>query len=86
MTKTVTLEIPDNIYTSLLEISAQSGQTLEQMIVEWLAQQMKQKAEEPNHSDIVADAAQSMTITPEFAQQVSDFIEQYRPALEALAK
>ncbi|NJN53309.1 MAG: AbrB/MazE/SpoVT family DNA-binding domain-containing protein [Anaerolineae bacterium] len=41
-----------------------------------------------NHGRIVIEPArpQLAGIDAEFAQQLNDFIEQYRPALEALAK
>lgn len=40
-----------------------------------------------NHNHIViAPEQQTIEIDAEFFQQLNDFIEQYRPALEALAK
>lgn len=41
------LEVPDDIYQSLVETSQQTGQPLEDLAVEWLETAQKQLAEDP---------------------------------------
>jgi hypothetical protein len=47
MTKTLMLELSDNIYDVLLETSAQVGQTPEQFILEWVEHRIKEAASDP---------------------------------------
>jgi len=47
MTKTVTLELTDTVYKLLSETSAQSGQTPEQMILEWVEERIQQTIQDP---------------------------------------
>jgi hypothetical protein len=51
-------------------------------LVSELLQRMQSRVVE--HEPV--DRADQLEIDPEFARQVSEFIEQYRPALDALAK
>lgn len=47
MAKTVTLELTDIVYKLLSETSAQSGQTPEQMILEWVEERIQQTIQDP---------------------------------------
>lgn len=50
MAKTVTLELADNVYISLTETSTQSGQTPEQLIIQWVEERIQQAAQNALHS------------------------------------
>jgi hypothetical protein len=91
MSKIVTLELADKTYELLVETSVQRGQTPEQVIIEWLQERIQQAAQDPLQLagviDLeITDEVGRHDIDAEFAQQVADFIQEYRPALEALAK
>jgi uncharacterized protein (DUF433 family) len=47
MTKTVILDLADSVYTFLIETSTQSGQTPEQIIVQWVEERIQQNSEDP---------------------------------------
>jgi hypothetical protein len=93
MSKIVTLELADKTYELLVKTSVQRGQTPEQVIIEWLQERIQQTAQDPLQLAGVIDLestdevdVERHDIDAEFARQVADFIQEYRPALEALAK
>ena len=91
MSKIMTLELGDKTYELLVETSVQRGQTPEQVIIEWLQERIEQAAQDPLQLAGVIDLGSTdevgrHDIDPEFARQVADFIQEYRAALEALAK
>jgi hypothetical protein len=47
MAKTVTIEISDNIYASLMKVAAQIGQTPEQIILYWIENQIEPATKDP---------------------------------------
>lgn len=47
MSYTLTLDVPDEVYTSLLKTAAQTGQQPEALAVQWIAQATRQDADDP---------------------------------------
>lgn len=47
MSKTLTLKLSDNIYELLVRASAQSGQTPEQVVQEWVESKVEQSSHDP---------------------------------------
>jgi hypothetical protein len=66
MSHTLTLEIPEDVYESLLEAARQTGQRPETLAVQWLAQVPKKDVDDPLEQFIGA-----------FNSQGSDWIEKH---------
>lgn len=47
MAKTLTIEISDNIYASLVKVASQIGQSPEQIILHWIENRVEPAAEDP---------------------------------------
>lgn len=47
MSRTLTLEVPEDVYESLLEAAKQTGQLPETLAVQWLAQVPKKDVNDP---------------------------------------
>lgn len=47
MSTTLTLEIPDQIYRSLLKKADKCGKTLDQILIEWMGDVVKDELDDP---------------------------------------
>lgn len=66
MSYTLTLEVPQEVYESLLKTAEQAGQQPEHLAVQWLTQAVKQDTDDPIEQFIGA-----------FNSQGSDWIERH---------
>jgi hypothetical protein len=66
MAKTLTLEIPDDVYEPILKRAAQIGQTPEQIISQWIENAVKQATTDP-----------LLQLAGAFESEVSDISERH---------
>ncbi|MGB9870793.1 MAG: hypothetical protein ACPLYD_03940 [Anaerolineae bacterium] len=76
MERTLTIEIPETVYSSLLLMARKTGRTVQELVVEWLTNEVRVALEDPVERFIGA-----------FRSNVSDWVERHdeylgRAALE----
>lgn len=72
MERTLTIEVPESIYDSLVKLAEQKGQTPEELAVEWLKLAIRMATEDPVENFIGAFASN----IPDWADQHDTYIGQ----------
>jgi len=72
MERTLTIEVPESIYDSLVRVAEQKGQTPEELAVEWLGHAIRMAIEDPVENFIGAFASN----IPDWSDQHDKYIEQ----------
>ena len=84
-TTKLTVIVPEELHRQARAVAALKGENISTVVREALAEYVT-SAMQPAAEEQSAPAKILDEIEPEFARQVADFIERYRPALQALAK
>jgi hypothetical protein len=72
MERTLTIEVPESIYDSLVRVAEQKGRTPEELAVEWLGHATRMAIEDPVENFIGAFASN----IPDWADQHDKYIGQ----------
>ena len=84
-TTKLTVIVPEELHRQARAVAALKGENISNVVREALAEYVT-SAMQPAVEEQGAPTEILDEIQPEFARQVADFIERYRPALQALAK
>jgi predicted transcriptional regulator len=85
MATKLTVLVPDELHRQARAVAALKGDNISNIVREALAEYVTEALKSTRKQDASEDI-ESAEVDPEFAQQVAEFIERYRPALQALAR
>ena len=88
MATKLTVLVPDELYRQARAVAALKGENISNIVREALAEYVTEalKSTAAHEADSSTENDEPAEVDAEFARQVAEFIERYRPALEALAR
>jgi ribosomal protein L12E/L44/L45/RPP1/RPP2 len=88
MATKLTVLVPDELHRQARAVAALKGDNISNIVREALAEYVTQALRPTDDSAAVsqAEGSEAADVDQEFARQVAEFIERYRPALQALAR
>ncbi len=84
----LTVLVPDELHRQARTLAALKGDNISNIVREALAEYVTEALKSTREQDagLESQNVESAELDAEFARQVAEFIERYRPALEALAR
>lgn len=86
MATKLTVLVPDELHRRARAVAALKGDNISNVVREALAEYVTEALRATGEGAAASSIVNSEEIDAEYARQVSDFIQRYRPALEALAR
>jgi ribosomal protein L12E/L44/L45/RPP1/RPP2 len=88
MATKLTVLVPEELHRQARAVAALKGDNISNVVREALAEYVTEALKPKDEQNAAAGTERSEAdeVDVEFARQVTDFIERYRPALQALAR
>lgn len=88
MATKLTVLVPDELHRQARALAALKGDNISNIVREALAEYVTESLKSVHEQDTLSagEGVEAAQVDAEFAKQVAEFIERYRPALQALAR